>query len=199
MMGGTNSSSNSSLTVLRLAGIYGPGRSALDKVDKGMGSSTLSIVKPGHVSSAIHVADVARVTVQVILGRGSSVSVRGSVAQSEPAASDSDVSSRIEVFNLADDEPSDIASVNRFAAELLGVPAPEEITLEEALAQERISVFAAEFYSSCRRVANTKVKQVFGPLEFPDYRVGLRQIRALGMEAAPARGRTQADVVKAAL
>ena len=44
--------------VLRLAGIYGPGRSPLDKVER-------AVVKPGHVVNRIHVDDIAELVARV--------------------------------------------------------------------------------------------------------------------------------------
>ena len=44
--------------VLRLAGIYGPGRSPFDKVDR-------AVVKPGHVVNRIHVDDIAELVARV--------------------------------------------------------------------------------------------------------------------------------------
>ena len=44
--------------VFRLAGIYGPGRSAIDSVRSG---TAKRIVKPGQVFSRIHVDDIATV------------------------------------------------------------------------------------------------------------------------------------------
>src|SRR3974390_2031640 len=45
------------LAILRLAGIYGPGRSALDNLRRG---TARRIAKPGQVFNRIHVADVAQ-------------------------------------------------------------------------------------------------------------------------------------------
>ena len=47
------------LMVLRLAGIYGPGRSAFDKLRDG---TARRIVKPNQVFNRIHVEDIGRVT-----------------------------------------------------------------------------------------------------------------------------------------
>ncbi|MEX0860912.1 MAG: NAD-dependent epimerase/dehydratase family protein, partial [Cucumibacter sp.] len=47
------------LTILRLAGIYGPGRSAFDKLREG---TARRIVKPGQVFNRIHVEDIGRAT-----------------------------------------------------------------------------------------------------------------------------------------
>ena len=44
--------------VLRLAGIYGPGRSAFDKMER-------AVIKPDHVVNRIHVEDIARLVLSV--------------------------------------------------------------------------------------------------------------------------------------
>src|SRR5690606_7012188 len=47
------------LCILRLAGIYGPGRSTFDKLRAG---TARRVIKPGQVFNRIHVEDIARVT-----------------------------------------------------------------------------------------------------------------------------------------
>ncbi len=66
--------------VFRLAGIYGPGRSALDRVGAG---AARRIVKPGHVLSRIHVDDIAAV-------------LAASMARPRPGA----------IYNMCDDQPA---------------------------------------------------------------------------------------------
>ena len=49
--------------ILRLAGIYGPGRSAFDRLREG---TARRIVKPGQVFNRIHVEDIARAIEAVV-------------------------------------------------------------------------------------------------------------------------------------
>ncbi len=91
--------------VFRLAGIYGPGRSALDKVREG---TARRIVKPGQVFNRIHVEDIGRV-------------VAASAVASEGG-----------VFNVTDDEPGPPQDVIAHAVGLLGVDAPPEVAFEDA-------------------------------------------------------------------
>ena len=93
------------LLILRLAGIYGPGRSAFDKLRDG---TARRIVKPGQVFNRIHVEDIGRVTALAAERRLSGT------------------------FNLADDEPAPPQDLVTYAAELMGVPPPAEIPFEEA-------------------------------------------------------------------
>lgn len=93
------------LAILRLAGIYGPGRSTFDKLADG---TARRVIKPGQVFNRIHVEDIARIT-----------------ALAAEARLDG-------TFNLADDEPAPPQDVVRFAAGLMGVQPPPEVAFAEA-------------------------------------------------------------------
>ena len=88
--------------VFRLPGIYGPGRSPLDRVAAGTAHRT---AQPGQVFSRIHVDDLAR---GVIAG-----------FDAPPGA-----------YNLADDLPAPQDEVIEFASALLGVDPPPVVALE---------------------------------------------------------------------
>ena len=136
--------------VFRLAGIYGPGRSALDNLRDGLARR---IVKPGQVFNRIHVEDIASVLAAGIAGRGNHA-----------------------VYNVADDEPAPPQDVVAFAAQLLGVPPPPEIALQQA----GLSGMAASFYGENKRVRNARIKQDLGvALAYPTYREGLRALASL--------------------
>lgn len=130
--------------VFRLAGIYGPGRSALDTVRSGRAQR---IVKPGQVFSRIHVADIAQV-------------LRASMARPRPGA----------IYNVCDDDPAAPADVIAFACALLGVPPPPPVPIEQA----ELSEMALSFYADNKRVSNRRMKQELGvELRYPSYRDGL--------------------------
>jgi len=93
------------LCILRLAGIYGPGRSAFDKLRDG---TARRVIKPGQVFNRIHVADIGRVTALA--------------AQRRLAGT----------FNLADDEPAPPQDLVAHAAALLDVAPPPEVAFEAA-------------------------------------------------------------------
>ena len=93
------------LTILRLAGIYGPGRSTFDKLRDG---TSRRVVKPGQVFNRIHVDDIGRVTALAAEARLSGT------------------------FNLADDEPAPPQDVIVRAAAMLGIEPPPEIPFETA-------------------------------------------------------------------
>ncbi len=137
--------------VFRLAGIYGPGRSAFDRLRDGRAQR---VVKPGQVFSRIHVEDIAGV-------------LAASIARPEACA----------VWNVADDEPAPPQDVIAFAAALLGMPAPPEVPFETA----DLSPMARSFYAESKRVANRRIRERLGvTLRHPDYRAGLRAILAQG-------------------
>lgn len=133
--------------VFRLAGIYGPGRSALDNVRDG---SARRIVKPGQVFNRIHVADIANV-------------LAAAIARQTGDA----------IFNVTDDEPAAPQDVLEFAAQLLGRPLPPQVPFEAA----ELSPMAQSFYAENKRVRNARIKDSLGvALEFPTYRQGLRAL-----------------------
>ena len=105
------------LLILRLAGIYGPGRSAFDKLRDG---TARRIVKPNQVFNRIHVEDIGRVT-------------RLAAAQRLGGT-----------FNLSDDEPAPPQDLVTYAADLLGVPPPAEVPFETAEMTEMARSFYAD-------------------------------------------------------
>jgi nucleoside-diphosphate-sugar epimerase len=141
-----------SLDLIRLAGIYGPGRSALDEVRSGRARR---VIKPDHAFSRIHVADI----VSLVLA-----------AMARPTAG-------VRVLHGADDLPAPSAEVIAEAARLLGAPLPPEVPFEDAA--RTMSPMALSFWAENRRVANALTKAVTGwAPRYPTYREGLAAIRA---------------------
>lgn len=87
------------LAILRLSGIYGPGRNALCNLDRG---TARRLVKPGQVFNRIHVADI-----------GAAASM---LAQRQLGG----------IYNITDDEPAPPQDVVTYAAELMGIAPPPE-------------------------------------------------------------------------
>lgn len=138
------------VNIFRLPGIYGPGRNALKQVPKG----EPLIHKEGHVFSRIHVKDICQV-------------LEAAMRLSLPG----------ETFNVADDYPCANSEVQRWAANLLGLPTPKVISFEEAGLQGPLR----EFYSDNRRVSNQAIKNRLGvSLEFPTFREGLTHLLETG-------------------
>lgn len=137
--------------LFRLSGIYGPGRSALDRIRAG---ETQVFDKPGHVFSRIHVEDIASALIRAL---------------ERPGAGGA--------FNLADDHPSSQAEVMTGAAELLGVPAPDILPFDPSRANPMLT----SFYAESRRISNARAKAVLGwRPAFPSWREGLAAILHTG-------------------
>jgi nucleoside-diphosphate-sugar epimerase len=93
------------LAIMRLSGIYGPGRNTFLNLADG---SAKRVIKPGQYFNRIHVADIAGAA--LFLG--------------EKRASG--------IFNVTDDEPAPPQDVVTYAAELMGIAPPAEIAFDEA-------------------------------------------------------------------
>ena len=120
------------VTVFRLPGIYGPGRSAFDRLRAGRAQR---IASPGQVFSRIHVDDLA-------------AGLDASIRRPRPGG----------IYNLCDDVPCPNSEVIAYAAELLGLPVPPEIALDDA----RLSPAAQRFYAESKRVSNARAKAELG-------------------------------------
>jgi nucleoside-diphosphate-sugar epimerase len=130
--------------VFRLPGIYGPGRSALDRVRAGQARR---IDLPDQVFSRVHVDDIAS-------------GVVAALTQDAPAGA----------YNLGDDLPCSGNEVTEHACRLLGLPLPPLESLEDA----NLTEMARGFYMENRRVANGKAKRVLGwSPHYPTYVEGL--------------------------
>ncbi len=93
------------LCVLRLSGIYGPGRNGLVNLDKG---TARRLVKKDQVFNRIRVEDIGAATAFLIEKNASGI------------------------FNVTDDEPAPPQDVVTFAADLMGVEPPEEQSFKTA-------------------------------------------------------------------
>ena len=134
-------------SILRLAGIYGPGRSAIDNLKAG---TARRIIKPGQVFNRIHVEDVAAAAI---------------AALERPMAHG--------ITNVTDDEPAPPQDVIAHAAGLMGLPLPPGISFAAAA----LSPMAASFYAETKRVRNDRLKRELGVvLTYPTFREGLAQI-----------------------
>ncbi|TGR24099.1 MULTISPECIES: SDR family NAD(P)-dependent oxidoreductase [unclassified Mesorhizobium] len=93
------------VAILRLSGIYGPGRNALVNLENG---TARRLVKPDQVFNRIHCDDISGALWHLIVGN------RGGI------------------FNVTDDEPAPPQDVVAYAASLMGIEAPPEIPFETA-------------------------------------------------------------------
>lgn len=135
--------------VFRLPGIYGPGRSALDRVRDGRAHR---IAVPGQVFSRIHVDDIVAGVV-LSMGRG-------------PAGA----------FNLADDYPASQNAVIEAACDLLNRPWPAMRTIEEAGLSPMARAFYSE---NRRVANGRAKRLLGWRPALADYRAGLRALNAM--------------------
>lgn len=131
--------------IFRLAGIYGPGRSALDSVRSGVARR---IDKPGHAFSRTHVEDI----VQVL-----------KASMDNPKAG--------EIYNVCDDVPAPSHEVIDYACQLLGIESPPLMPFDSVY----LAPITQSFYADNKRIKNDKIKNDLGvTLKYPDYKAGLQ-------------------------
>ncbi|MGX1169490.1 nucleoside-diphosphate-sugar epimerase [Bradyrhizobium sp. USDA 372] len=136
--------------ILRLAGIYGPGRNALTMLRAG---TARRIIKPGQVFNRIHVHDIAGTLMAAIQhGRGGT-------------------------WNICDDEPAPPQDVIAYAAQLIGVaPPPEEAFATAEMSAMARSFYA----SSARVSNAKLKRELGVTLVHPTYRHGLDSLWRAG-------------------
>ncbi len=135
------------VAIFRLPGIYGPGRSPLDRLRDG---TAHRLVKPGQVFSRIHVEDLA-------------AGLEASVARPRAGG----------IYHLCDDEPAPADVVTAFAAELLGLKPPPARAYDEHAASPALR----RFYGENKRVSNALAKAELGwQPTYRSYREGLRAV-----------------------
>jgi len=150
---------NLPIAILRLGGIYGPGQNGMTRLLRG---TVHRVAKPGHVSNRIHVYDIAQAIAAAFARRADGL------------------------FNVVDDEQAAPSEQIAFAASILGVDPPPEISYAEA--RTLLSPLALSFYEGCIRARNDKLKSVLGvTLRYPNYRDGLRALHASGDHLAVSR------------
>ncbi|MGD2133955.1 MAG: hypothetical protein PVI23_14265 [Maricaulaceae bacterium] len=133
--------------VFRLPGIYGPGRSQLDRARAG---TARRVVAPNLVMNRIHVDDLA-----------------------EALAASLRAAPRPRIFNVADDHPAPPADVAAHACRLVGAAVPDEVPLERS----DLTGLAREFYSESKRVSNARLKAATGwRPAYPSYVQGLAAV-----------------------
>ena len=135
------------LSVLRLSGIYGPGRNAVHDALKGRDRM---IIKPAQVFNRIHVADLATAT-----SLCASASYDG-------------------VLNITDDEPAPPQDVIRFAHALVGKNAPPEVRFDETELSPMARSFYSENKRVDNRRSKDLLGLDY---QYPNYRLGLQAVQ----------------------
>ncbi|AWM09363.1 SDR family oxidoreductase [Bradyrhizobium symbiodeficiens] len=129
--------------ILRLAGIYGPGRNALATLRAG---TARRIIKPGQVFNRIHVDDIAGAIMAAIQhGSGG-------------------------IWNVCDDEPAPPQDVIAYAAELMRVAPPPE---EDFATAEMSAMARSFYASSARVSNAKLKRELGVALVHPTYQRGL--------------------------
>ena len=134
------------LAIVRLAGIYGPGRGPFEKIRRG---TARRIIKPGQVFNRIHVDDIAKIVEAAFARRADGI------------------------FNGVDDEPAPPEDVLAHAAELLGQPPPPAVPFENADLSPMARSFYGE---NKRVRNDKIKRELGVRLEYPTYREGLAAI-----------------------
>lgn len=129
-----------SLAILRLAGIYGPGRNGMVNLSKGRGRR---IHKKGQVFNRIHVDDIALVT--------------ATAARKKKGG----------IYNVSDMEPAPPQDVVEFAANLMGVDVPPLQDFETMKMTPMARSFYGEC-KRCKN--DKLLKLIGGEMRFPTYR-----------------------------
>ncbi|CAL1690301.1 hypothetical protein MMB232_00423 [Brevundimonas subvibrioides] len=130
--------------ILRLPGIYGPGRSVVDRLRDG---SARIVRKPGQIFNRVHVEDAVG-------------GMFASIARPRPGGA----------YNLCDDEPSSADVVMSWAADRMGLPSPPEVEWTDP----SVSDAMRRFYLDSKRISNARAKAELGwqPM-YPTWREGL--------------------------
>ncbi|HYN76989.1 MAG TPA: SDR family oxidoreductase [Lamprocystis sp. (in: g-proteobacteria)] len=145
--------SGAALVILRVAGIYGPGRLPLERIRQ-----CHPLVRPEEspYSNRIHVDDLVTAC-SAAMDRG------------QPGA----------VYNACDDHPSTMTDYFLAVAAAAGLPRPPLIPMAEATGQ--VSAGMLSYLAESRRLSNRKLREELGvALRYPSLADGLR---AGGLEA----------------
>ena len=120
--------------ILRVPGIYGPGRLPLERLQNGAPVARAGETGPGN---RIHVDDLAAASLAAVDYAGPEV-----------------------VFNVGDGDHRGMDEYFRAVARLAGLPAPPELPLDELLSQ--VSPAMRGFLVESRRVDTTRMRAVLG-------------------------------------
>ena len=134
------------LAVLRLSGIYGPGRNAFVNIANG---TARRLVKPGQVFNRIHRDDIAAAALAAARKKADGI------------------------FNITDDEPAPPQDVVTFAHQLAGVAPPPETDFETADLSPMARSFYGENKRVSNAKSKAELGLAYA---FPDYRTALTRM-----------------------
>jgi len=134
------------VSVLRLSGIYGPGRNAVEEAQRGR---TRMLIKPYQVFNRIHVDDLVSAVLQA-----AQIKHHG-------------------ILNITDDVPAPPQDVIRFAHSLVGKTPPPAQSFRTADVSAMARSFYSENKRVLNSASKSELGMVY---QFPDYRIGLTSI-----------------------
>lgn len=134
------------LVILRVPGIYGPGRLPLERIRRG---DPVVCPEEAPCSNRIHADDLA------------AIAVRAAQDDAPPG-----------IYNAVDDEPSSTTDYLYRVADAAGLPRPPCISLDDA--RRSFSPGMLEYLNESRRLDNRRMKEGLGvTLRFPTLSAGL--------------------------
>lgn len=134
------------VVILRVPGIYGPGRLPAERIRKGL---PVLREEEAPYSNRIHADDLARICMAA-MQRGT------------PGA----------VYNVADNQPTTMSHYFNRIADTLGLPRPPAVSMSEA--REQLTAAMLSFIEESRRIDNRKMREELGvALLYPDLESGL--------------------------
>ncbi len=138
--------SGDALTILRVPGIYGPGRIGLERLRDGEPLLREEDASPGN---RIHVDDLARICLAA-----------------------ADTSSTSGTFNVGDGDNRSGTAFSIEVAKQAGIPVPETISVEEAT--EKFSDMRLSFLKESRVVDTTKLAALGADIRYTRFEDGIR-------------------------
>jgi nucleoside-diphosphate-sugar epimerase len=137
------------VVILRVGGIYGPGRFPLARIEQGLPILTEA---ESPFTNRVHQDDLARICI--------------AAAESGTAG---------EVYNVSDGQPSTMSRYFKDVAKAHGLPLPPEVSLEEA--QQVMSAGMLSYLKESRRLDNCKlVEELDIVLQYPNLEAALSKI-----------------------
>ena len=139
---------NFKLIILRVPGIYGPGRLPIDRVKK---REPLILPRECRTTNLIHVEDLARICV-----------------------ASAHLEKDLEIINVSDGNPIKTTTYYEYIYEAYSMEPPEYITFEKAI--ESYSKKRLSFLKESRILNVNKMRRLFPEcIRFEDTRAGIRQ------------------------
>ncbi len=138
--------------ILRVGGIYGPGRLPVERLEKGL--PVLNEAECGF-TNRIHADDLVTIL----------------VAAAEKGQGDN-------LYNVCDGKPGNMTQYFNAVADALGLPRPPSLPMTEA--RRQLSPAMLSYLTESRRMDNRKLLREFGiSLRYPDLESGLKQLKVI--------------------